>query len=151
MTATESKWHGWWSQYENVIVFCSSLNNSQTMILWHQFQMMLRGAYTYLNCMCPWFKSPNSLFKFLFVCSLVNCAARLSSNRSQFLQWCHLWRPWKWDTTSIKTPTITCFTLLMSHRLYTTCYSRLAWWWVAHGRIRWCNDQHLLSTNQQQC
>lgn len=59
-------------------------------------------------------------------------AAVISAVRSRSPQWCHSWRPWRWDTANTKTPTTTWCTPPMSHRLCTTCYSRLAWWWVGH-------------------
>lgn len=40
----------------------------------------------------------------------------------------------------------------MSHRLYTTCYSRLAWWWVRPLHFRWYNllrSKQLLYTFQK--
>lgn len=67
----------------------------------------------------------------------------LSNVRSQSLRWCHLLRPLRSDTANIKTPTTTWFMLLMSHRLCTTCYSRLAWWWVRHGQVREHNVIHI--------
>lgn len=129
VTATESKWHGQWSWYEYVIVGCSGLSDSQCIILWHQFQM-LRGPCTYLNDRGSWFKSPNSLQMSLLACIVFNSTPVPSAVRSPFRLWYHSWRPWRWDTASIKTPTTTWSTLLMSHRRYTTCYSRLEWWWV---------------------
>lgn len=68
VTASESKWHGQWSWHEYVIVVCSSLNDSQSIILWHPFQI-LRGLCTSWNCTRSPFKSPDSFERFLTVCS----------------------------------------------------------------------------------